>query len=152
MTLVKVVIRVGAACLALITGVACSFWLNLNAGLAPICMGTCFGLLIPFIRLHHPRLIVNGLMIYVGRLSYSIYLANMFVVMSLNYLLHEFFHIKVPQTAFPLCYLSFVTILCIVATATKKHIEDPMIDIGHALSSRMIQMEKRPESFCSTRG
>ena len=109
--------------------------------LAPVAIGIAF-ILLPLCLEHFGRrVVVNRFAIWLGKVSFSVYILHFVVLDGLRTLV-QVLHLKRQSelTILPI-YLAAVLITCGFASLSKRFIEDPAIAYGHRLSRRVALAE-----------
>jgi len=110
--------------------------------LAPLVTGIAFVFLAMCLKDHAPKVIVNRITIFLGRVSFSIYLIHFFLL-DCTKVVMDCIVIKWHRPIEPTIALLYIFPLVLIATSfisllTKRFIEDPGIRFGHRLSNNIV--------------
>jgi peptidoglycan/LPS O-acetylase OafA/YrhL len=105
--------------------------------LAPLITGIGFVFLAMCLKDHAPKIAVNRLTIFLGRVSFSIYLIHFFILDCIKVVIKR--HGSIEPAIALLCIFPFVLVVAsLISLLTKRFIEDPGIWFGHRLSSHIV--------------
>jgi len=110
--------------------------------LAPLITGIAFVFLAMCLMDHAPKIMVNRLTIFLGRVSFSIYLIHFFILdctkVVLDCIVMQRHGSIKPAIALLCIFPSVLIVTSFISLLTKRFIEDPGIWFGHLLSSHIV--------------
>jgi peptidoglycan/LPS O-acetylase OafA/YrhL len=95
------------------------------------------GTLVYVVMLTMPRLVVNPIVQYIGKISFSVYLFHFWSVALIEHHLAPIWRNANPILGAACFYVSAVTFSCLVASLAHKFIEDPGQAIGRVIINRI---------------
>jgi len=94
----------------------------------PAQIGALFAIFALGLSQWQPRVLVNPVICWIGKISYSAYLVHLLIVSS---------HLPFPRENYPLAFASLASITIAISSFTFLCIEKPFIRIGHAFAKAM---------------
>jgi peptidoglycan/LPS O-acetylase OafA/YrhL len=120
-----------------------SLWkLHLAQEFLPVAFA--IGTFVYVVMCYRPRLIVNPVIQYIGKISFSVYLFHFWGVALIEKYLVPVWQNANPYVAVACFYFSAVVFSCIVASVTHKLVEEPGQSIGRGVINRI--RAQRPQS------
>jgi len=111
--------------------------MNVQPGLSPTLLGPAFVLLCLGLQGWVRKILVNPASIFLGQISYSVYIIHTGVLDSIGLVLRAFHVDRSGEFTVILLGGALLIITCPLALLSKRLIEDPAINYGHRLSKRI---------------
>jgi peptidoglycan/LPS O-acetylase OafA/YrhL len=89
-----------------------------------------------FISIYKPKILVNKIMVYIGKISYSMYLTHFISISIIIYFTKNNFY-NGGEITFFFSYLLLVAMTILISSVTYKYIEKPGIIIGNKLIEKL---------------